>query len=138
MTFRASRTRRGFLLLEVVIALAVFGIAATALAVAFHRMGQAADLAQNEMRITRILESALNETLSLPTLEEGTTSQVLAERGMEIETKIELMKEELENEDGQLLQEMYRITITGRWVQNGLQNERTAETWRYARLYQSP
>lgn len=136
MTSRASSGRRGFLLLEVIIALAIFGIAATAFAVAFHRMAQAADLAQNEMRITRILESALTETLSLPTLEEGTTSLVLAERDMEIETKIELMKDGLENEDGQLLQEMYRITVTARWVQNGMQNERSAETWRYSRLYQ--
>jgi len=136
MRSSASRARRGFLLLEVIIALAIFGTAATAFAVAFHRMAQAADLAQNEMRITRILESALTETLSLPTLEEGTTTLVVAERDMEIDTKIELMKEDLENEDGQLLQEMYRITVTAHWYQDGMQNERSAETWRYGRLYQ--
>ena len=136
MTSRASRVRRGFLLLEVILALAIFGTAATALAVAFHRMAQAADLAQNELRLTRGLESALTETLSLPTLEEGTTTLVLAERDMEIETKIELMKDELENEDGQLLQEMYKITVTAHWYQDGAQRERSAETWRYSRLYQ--
>ena len=136
MTSRASRGRRGFLLLEVILALAIFGIAATAFAVAFHRMSQAADLAQNEMRITRILESSLNEALSIPTMEEGTTTLILAERDTEIETKIEMMKDELENEDGQLLQEMYRITVTARWFQDGYQKERSAETWRYGRLYQ--
>lgn len=135
MTTQASRGRRGFLLLEVIFALAIFGIAATAFAVAFHRMYQAADLAQSEMRITRMLESSLNEAISVPTLEEDTTSYLLIERDTEIETKVERL-EDLENEDGQLLQEMYRITVTARWYQDGAQRERSAETWRYARLYQ--
>ena len=63
--------KRGFLLLEMVLALAVFGIAATGFAVALHRMADVAALAQSELRITRILDSALDETLSLPVLEEG-------------------------------------------------------------------
>jgi len=131
----ASRGRRGFLLLEVIFALAIFGIAATAFAVAFHRMAQAADLAQNELRITRMLESSLNEAISVPTLEEDTTSVILIERDTEIETKVEKL-EDLENEDGRLLQEMYVITVTARWFQDGAQRERSAETWRYGRLYQ--
>ncbi len=135
MTTLASRGRRGFLLLEVIFALAIFGIAATAFAVAFHRMAQAADLAQNELRITRMLESSLNEAISVPTLEEDTTSYILAERDTEIETKVEKL-EDLENEDGQPLQEMYVITVTARWFQDGAQRERSAETWRYGRLYQ--
>ena len=135
MTTLASRGRRGFLLLEVIFALAIFGIAATAFAVAFHRMAQAADLAQNELRITRMLESSLNEAISVPTLEEDTTTVILIERDTEIETKVEKL-EDLENEDGQLLQEMYVITVTARWFQDGAQRERSAETWRYGRLYQ--
>jgi prepilin-type N-terminal cleavage/methylation domain-containing protein len=131
-----SSFRRGFLLLEVIIAVAIFGGAATALAVAFHRMAQAADFAQDALRMTRVLESALNETLSQPTLEEGTKTVSLAERGIEVETKITLIKDGLENQDGQLLQEMYRIQVTAHWNQNGVQQERQAETWRYGRLYQ--
>jgi hypothetical protein len=98
-------------------------------------MAQAADLAQNELRITRMLESSLNEAISVPTLEEDTTSVILIERDTEIETKVEKL-EDLENEDGQLLQEMYVITVTARWFQDGAQRERSAETWRYGRLYQ--
>ena len=59
MKFKVSRKKRGFLLLEVVLALAVFAIACTGLTVAFHRMAGAANLAQSELRITRILDSAL-------------------------------------------------------------------------------
>ena len=130
-----ARFRPGFLMLEVVLALAIFGAAATAFAVAIHRMAAAADLAQNELRITRILESALDENLSIPTLQEGTTTTPVGNTGIEIITKIELMQD-LENQDGQALQELYRVTVTARWFYNNEWQERVAETWRYARLYQ--
>jgi prepilin-type N-terminal cleavage/methylation domain-containing protein len=127
--------KRGFLLLEVVLALAVFGIAATGFAVALNRMAQAASLAQSELRITRVLESALDEALSIPVLEEGVTNSTVGDTGIELDTTIELLKE-LENEDGQLLQEMYLIKVEARWFENGQWQERAVDTWRYGRMYQ--
>jgi type II secretory pathway pseudopilin PulG len=135
------RTRRsGFLLLEVVLALAVFGLAATGFVVALHRMADAAELAQREMRLTRVLESTLQETLSLPVLEEGITSVTLGSPNdvntrIDLDTKIEIL-DQLENEQGQLLQEMYRITVTAHWFEANAWQERSVETWRYGRMYQ--
>jgi len=129
------RGRAGFLLLEVVLALAVFGMAATGFAVAMSRMGQAATMVQKELQITRIMESTLDETLSLPVLEEGLTSVRLEDLGMDLDTQIEIL-DELENENGQLLQEMFRITVTAHWFDSGQWQERMVETWRYGRLYQ--
>jgi len=133
-TARASH-RRGFLMLEVVLALAIFGIAATAFAVAIQRTAAAANLAQSELQVNRILESALSEELSLPTLQEGTKTTPIGASGMEVATKTELI-DDLENKDGQQLQETYRITVTARWFQDNAWQERSAETWRYGRLYQ--
>ncbi len=127
--------RRGFLLLEMVLALAVFGMAATGFVVALHRMSDAASLAQSELRITRILDSALDETISLPVLEEGKTNTSVGETGIELDTTIELI-EDLMNEDGEILQEMYHIEINARWFANGEWQDRTVETWRYGRMYQ--
>lgn len=132
---RKSRRARGFLMLEVVLALAVFGIAATGFAVALHRMGDAAELAQREMRITRILENALEEEMSMPALEEGVRTVAVGKTGMELDIRIEPL-EDFENEEGQLLQEMFRITVTANWFENGQWNERSVETWRYGRMYQ--
>ena len=98
-------------------------------------MSEAAQLAQSELRITRILDSALDETLSLPVLEEGETNTSVGETGIELNTTIELL-EELENEEGQLLQEMYLIRINAVWFANGEWQERVVETWRYGRMYQ--
>jgi len=134
MTQPMIQPRRGFALLEVLLAVAVFSMAATGFVVALHKTGDIAAATQREVRITRALESALHEALSLPTLEEGKTTLELEDSGMEIDTLIEPI--EIENQDGQLLQEMYRIEVTVFWLENDDWQERSAETWRYARLYQ--
>jgi hypothetical protein len=118
-----------------ILALAVFSIAATGYAVALKRMATVAALAQSELRITRILDSALDETLSVPVLEEGDTNSSVGDTGIELDTTIKLL-DQLENEDGQALQEMYSITIVAKWFENGDWRDRTVETWRYGRLYQ--
>ena len=127
--------RSGFLLLEMILALAVFGMGATGFAVALHRMATVAALAQSEMRITRILDSTLDETLSLPTLEEGTTTSTVPGSGIDLATTVEIL-DKLENQDGQLLQQMYRIEVKARWFENSMWRERMVETWRYAPMYQ--
>lgn len=126
---------RGYLLLEVVLALAVFGIAATGFAVALQRTAKAAEMARNQMKITRILESSLNEALSIPVLQEGTTTTVVAEMGVEVDTEVKLLPD-IENQDGQALQSMYQIRVTAHWIENGRGQERSAEAWRYGLIYQ--
>lgn len=127
--------KSGFLLLEMVLALAVFGMAATGFTVALNRMAATASLAQSELRITRILDSALEETLSLPAIEESSDTIEIGETGVELETNIERI-EDLLNEEGQQLQDMFRIRITAKWAENGRSQERSAETWRYGMMYQ--
>ena len=127
---------RGFLLLEMILALTIFGIAATGFTVALRRMAEAATLAQNELRITRILDSALDETLSLPTLEEGVTKAEVSDTGIELATTIKLL-EDLKEEEGQVLSEMYLITINARWYEGNGWKQRTVSTWRNGRMYQS-
>lgn len=127
--------KHGFLLLEMVLALAVFGIAATGFAVALHKMAAAAQLAQTELRTTAILESALDETLSLPVLEEGTTETEAGDTGVTLTTTIELL-EDLQNKDGQPLPEMFNIKIAAKWYANAAWQTRDVQTWRYGRMYQ--
>jgi len=126
---------RGFLLLEMVLALAVFGIAATGFAVALNRMAKVAALAQSELRITRILDSALDETLSLPVLEEGVTDSKAGDTGVDLVTTIEPLTD-LQNEEGQLLQQMFLIKIEAKWFENSEWQNRIVETWRYGLMYQ--
>lgn len=133
--FSSRAKPKGFLLLEVVLALGVFAIACTGLTVAFHRMAGTASLAQNELRITRILDSALTEQLSMPMLEEGVTQIPVEGTDIELDVIIEPI-EDIENQDGELLQQMFHIKITANWYENGGWQERSAETWRYNPMYQ--
>jgi hypothetical protein len=124
--------------MEVLLALGVFGIAATGFAVALHRTADLAATAQRKLKMTRLLQSALAEAMSYPVLEEGSTTvavEEMSDEGLEITTTVELLPE-MENEDGQLLQEMYRIEVLATWFSNAVQQEQVAETWRYSRLYQ--
>ncbi len=132
---RPHRRSRGFLLLEVILALAVFMIAGVSFVVIFGQMGKSASLIQSELRITRILDSALDETLSLPVLEEGNLESYADDDRIVLTTTIEIL-DEMEAEDGQILQDMYHITVTARWYEMGETKERAVETWRYGRMYQ--
>lgn len=135
MKFKVSKKKRGFLLLEVVLALGVFAIACTGLTVAFHRMAGAASLAQSELRISRILDSALTEQLSMPMMEEGVTQIPVEGTNIELDVVIKPI-ENMENQDSEILQQMFHIIITAKWYENGEWQERSAETWRYNPMYQ--
>ena len=131
----ARKPDKGFLLLEMVLALAVFAMVSTGFVVALQRMSSAATQARDELQVTRILETALNETLSLPVLEEGELSDVAGDGKYDILAVVEPI-EDLQNEEGVDLNDMFSIRISARWYENGEWQEREIETWRYARLYQ--
>ena len=122
-------------MLEVILALGIFSTAAVGFVVAIHRMAATAEMAQREMRVTRILDSALREAVSIPDLEEGVTTITVEENGMEIDTRVEIL-ENLENKDGQLLQFMFRIECVANWYEGGEWQQRSVETLRYGRMYQ--
>jgi len=134
----------GYVLLEIVIAMGLFAAVSVSLVKALHMTSRTAASIQDEMRIQSVLKSAMIDALSNPNLEEGETTVDLMEltgdgaeqlpflRG-DIETVVEPM--EMENEEGQLLQNMFRIRVTFYWFADGDWQEQSAETWRYANLY---
>ena len=136
--------RRGYVLLEIVIAMGLFATVSVALVKALHITSRTAVSIQDEMRIQRVLKSAMVDALSDPNLAEGETvidlmdvtgdggDQLPFLRG-QLETIVEPM--EMENEDGQLLQNMFSIRVTFYWFADGEDRQQTVETWRYAPLY---
>lgn len=137
-----QKTRRGYVLLEIIIAIGLFATVAVSLVKALHMTSQTASAIQDGMLIDRVLRSAMTEALSNPYLEEGTQKVKITDitgddesfLSGEVETTIEPI--ELENEDGQVLQNMYRIEVVFYWRgSDGEWNEQGAETWRYGSLY---
>lgn len=138
----SKELRAGYVMMEIIIALGLFSAVAVSLVKALHMTSQTAGIIQDEMYVDRILRSAMIEAVSNPNMEEMDETVDLTEitgddtsfdRG-QIQTIVEPI-DDLENEDGQLLQNMYRIEVTFHWwTEDGWQKQ-SAETWRYANLY---
>ena len=131
-----------FVLLEIIIAIVLFAAVAVSLVKALQMTSKTAVMIQDGMRVDRVLRSAMTEALANPYLEEGREKVSITELtgddqsffSGEIETIVEPM--ELENEDGQLLQNMYRIAVVFYWRgDDGEWQQQRAETWRYSNLY---
>ena len=130
-----ERPRGGFALMEVMLALLIFAWVGTALASAMHSIGKISSDIRKQMVLTRILDSELREAMSVPQLEEGITEESLEEGQIDIRTVV-LPLEEIQTEEGQVLQEMFSIQVTATWWEGTEYVEETVETWRYGRHYQ--
>jgi type II secretory pathway pseudopilin PulG len=126
--------RDGFVLLEQILALMVFAIVGVALVTALNEVGRLASQARKEAVLSRLLDSELRAAMSMPTLEEFEETISLEEMKVDMTTIVTPM-EEMENEEGQLLQQMWLVRVEATWWQDNEWQERSAETWRYGRLY---
>jgi len=137
----------GVALIEVILAVALFGMAALGILQALTLMSQAANNAKMELRMMAVLESTLTQFARQPTIEE-TARPIISEpdeSGVWTETRIIEMNEKNgnllqtdESEQGgrQQLQQMYHIIVTAYWEFGGLRGETTADTYRYGPLFQ--
>ena len=126
--------KSGFILLEVLISTALFALVGTALVVAINNVASLTFSLHREQRLARILDNELRRAMTIPNLQESEESVRLDEMGVERQTVVTPI-EELENQDGQILSNLFRITVTAYWETDGVEQTQSTETWRYARLY---
>lgn len=131
---RALPRPRGMTLLEVVLALAVFSIAALALVGTIQQIANAGIESQKLLEIEQGLESLLDEYGKMPQLREMEQELKPGTDGVAYRVAIELVRD-LRNQDGRFLQNTYRILVTARWDEGGAPLEVSAETLRYAGAY---
>lgn len=125
--------RRGFLLMEVIISLFIFVLVAASFTRALSMLWRSTSFVKEELVISQIMESALNETLYLQRLEEGSFETYIEERDVDLETIVTPL--EIENMDGVLLQQMWEVRVIARYEQDGIDEEREMRGWRYLPLY---
>lgn len=131
--FRKGRMG-GFVMLEVLLSVMMFAVAGTALVVALNNVADLSFELHRTQRLSRILDSELRRAMSIPNIEEGQETRSLVEMGIDIETLVEPM-EELANQEGDLLNNMFRIRVSAHWWADGENQSESVETWRYAQLY---
>jgi len=113
--------------MEAVLALLVFSVMAIALTRTLAGVRQNSIAIQQKMTIARILDSKLTEVRDVIVDDE--------EIGGQIRTVIEPL--ELENEDGTILPQMFRVRITAIWFEDGREQEESVEGWRNGRMYRT-
>ena len=106
-----NRRADGAALLEALLALAVFAIAVVGLAKALNAASVYAREARVISTVTRSMENALEEAIHRPVIEPGEWTSDPDSSGLIVTTRISEV--EIENTDGQLLNGMYEISVTG-------------------------
>jgi hypothetical protein len=139
--FRA-RKRKGFILMEVMIALTVFSMVGVSYMVALNEIAEILREMRRDAKVGRILQSELMKYATLPDIEEMEESVTLEEKNeLEIQVIIKPLEDVVEEqrittEKGRLMEQMFHVQVIATWYEDLTWHERTAETWRYARLYQ--
>ncbi|MCP4848920.1 MAG: type II secretion system protein [Verrucomicrobiaceae bacterium] len=131
-----GRERSGFILLESILALALFAIVAVGFTVAIQQVAFTANSSGESMRVQRMLETLLTEASKVVRFEEVEEGIGEDEKGVYYSKIIEEI--EMQNMDEQELQNMWRIAIIAEWEDaSGRTMENVAEMIRYEPLYQN-
>jgi prepilin-type N-terminal cleavage/methylation domain-containing protein len=84
--------RRGFVLLEIVFALALFGIVCVSLTQALQQIARTSLVSRREGQVIRVMESVLAEVAHAPEFKPGTVSFDAGADGVEARASISLVK----------------------------------------------
>jgi prepilin-type N-terminal cleavage/methylation domain-containing protein len=131
MTISHVQKSSGMTLLEVVLALAVFSIAALALVGTMNQIAEAATESQTILEIEQTLESLIDEYGKMPQMRNLEEDIKPGSDGVAYRVKVEQVKD-LRNQDGQFLQDMFRVQAFARWDDGGGVIELEADSMRYA------
>ena len=123
-------------------ALTVFAVVGVSYMSALNEIAEILREMREDAKIGRILQSELMKYATLPEIEEMEESYPLEEKSeLEIRVIIQPLEEVVEEqrittEKGRVMQQMFHVQVIGTWYEDLEEHERTAQTWRYARLYQ--
>ena len=131
---KPGRERDSFVLLEVLLALSLFGLVAVTLTSALSQLGSMVVESQRDLYVINGLQSALLEASKVSVMEPGIMTSEPDLLGIVYETTVEEM--ELFNVESEQLPSMFRVEVKAIWEINGQSFEEVAETFRYEPLYQ--
>jgi len=122
--------RKGFTLLETLLALMVFSTAVVALVEAVHQLGEHTLLRRHEAAVQERMRSLLVEHTRRPDdieemkLQEGDVTYIVTHTPLE-----------LKDRDGQPVAGLFEVRVTAAWKEGRTQQQASAETWVYPPLF---
>lgn len=120
------KNRRGFMLLEALIAFSIFGVAATGIIIALHRTAELSLSVIHEQWIKQEAHNLLTEIITAPNTGNDFAREELIniDSNTEAFISIELL-EDVTNQDEEILENLYKVSVTIFWDDNGNRAEET-------------
>ncbi len=128
------RLSRGITLLEVLLALGVFGVAALALVKTIHLMGELTLESRTLRQVEQGLESIIDEYGKVPGLQEMNEEIKADSKGVAYRVIIRPV-ENLRNREGRELQGFYSIRAVASWKDGSVKKSREAEVIRFVNAF---
>lgn len=127
--------RSGFMLLEALLAFSIFGIAVTSIVIALHRTAELSQAVVHEQWIKQEAQNILKEVLTAP--RNGNDFARDDSFLIDPTTDARILVEPLEavDKDDNQLDELYTVTITIYWDNDGTRSEHVFSTIHYANMF---
>ncbi|QIF05349.1 type II secretion system protein [Roseimicrobium sp. ORNL1] len=129
----------GFTLLETMLAVFIFGMAAVALIEAINSSGRTSVAARQKGNVQARLDNLLQEATRDPLwMVENTRVPLVTENEVRDGAFTYIIRREpleLKNQDGNPLQGLYLVRVTARWMDAGREQSAFAETWAYPLIF---
>jgi len=123
------------MLLEALLAFSIFGIAVTSIVIALHRTAELSQSVVHEQWMKQEAQNILKEVLTAP----RTGNDFARDDSFFIDptTDARILVEPLEavDQDDNLLDELYTVTITIYWDNDGTRSEQVFSTIHYANMF---
>lgn len=116
LPFAGRHRGRGFVLLEIVMALGLFALVAVGMTQALDQIAQTSKLARQEAQVLRALDTALAQVTHLPEFTKARYDFPGTSDGIDAAATIERV--ELYTQEKALLDKMYRIQVEA-WIKDG-------------------
>ncbi len=125
------KSGRGFVLLEIILALALFSLVAVGMTRALDQIAQTSKQARQESQVLRILESVMAEVAHQPELKPATLPFPKSSDGVDAVASIQRVK--LMTKDKAELDHMFLIRVEA-WIQDGRKQvlKRSMQTYVYS------
>lgn len=137
MKISGKTTKPGFLLMEAILALAIFCIVITGIVSALSSTASLVNIIRSERWIQKQQQNILIEILTTPaTLEEFQEEKVIPLQEFDAQAFVRVEPLQIENQNGDILRNLYEIEIRTEWQEGYTTRESTLTTTHYYPLYQ--
>lgn len=130
--------RRGFTLLEVLLAVLIFSLAVVSLVEAVNATGRTALLGRRERMVQARLDALLLEATRAPDfmdkVGQGQSQEDKVTEG-DVTYTTRIQRLDLTNEESQPLTDLFEVTVTARWREGRDEQAVQAATWTFPPLF---